>query len=156
VRLVVAGVTTAYPDYQRKVQAAAAALPAGRVTFCGNRDDMAELFRACDVVVHAGTVEGMPLGLIEAQSCGKPVIAYGVSGVPEAVLDGVTGLLAAPRDVTGLAGAVAKLVGNPRVRAKMGAAARAHVLAHHRIEDQARRNVLLLAEMCYRSGPVTT
>ncbi len=126
----------------------AAQVPDGRITFCGNRDDMTTLFRASDVVLHAGIVEGMPLGLLEAQSCGKPVVAYGVAGVPEATLDGVTGLLAQPRDVTGLAAALRTLADDHRLRAEMGAAARAHTLAHHRIETQAQANAAILTEMC--------
>jgi glycosyltransferase involved in cell wall biosynthesis len=126
----------------------AAQLPERPITFCGNHDDVTTLFRASDVVLHAGIVEGMPLGLLEAQSCGKPVDAYDVAGVPEATLDGVTGLLAWPRDVTGLAAALRTLADDHRLRAEMGAVARAHVLAHHRIETQARANAAILAEIC--------
>jgi glycosyltransferase involved in cell wall biosynthesis len=147
-RLVVAGVTSAYPEYERDVRAKADALPAGRITFCGERDDMADLFRASDVVLHAGVVEGMPLGLLEAQSCGKPVVAYSVAGVPEAVRDRITGLLAAPGDVAGLGTALRRLAGDPALRAEMGANARRHVLKYHQIRKQAARNVDLLTEMC--------
>jgi glycosyltransferase involved in cell wall biosynthesis len=148
VRLVVAGTTSAYPDYERSVRAQAEALPAGRVHFCGRRDDMAALFLASDVVMHAGMVEGMPLGLLEAQSCGRPVVAYRVAGVPEAVLHASTGLLAAPGDAEGLCDALGRLVRDPVLRSQMGASARAHVLSHHRIEAQAARNVAVLTEMC--------
>jgi glycosyltransferase involved in cell wall biosynthesis len=148
IRLIIAGTTSGYPDYARDMRAQADQLPAGRVTFCGSRDDMTALFRASDVVIHAGIVEGMPLGLLEAQSCGKPVIAYDVAGVPEAVVDGFTGLLAAPRDVAGLGVALQRLAGDRTLRAKMGTAARVHMLAHHRIETQALRNAAVLTEMC--------
>ncbi|MDT5361279.1 MAG: D-inositol-3-phosphate glycosyltransferase [Mycobacterium sp.] len=148
VRLVVAGTTSAYPDYERSVRAQAEALPAGHVHFCGRRDDMAALFLASDVVMHAGMVEGMPLGLLEAQSCGKPVVAYRVAGVPEAVLHASTGLLASPGDSDGLCDALGMLVRDPALRSQMGASARAHVLSHHRIEAQAARNVAVLTEMC--------
>jgi glycosyltransferase involved in cell wall biosynthesis len=119
------------------------------VQFCGNRDDMAALFGASDVVVHTGTVEGMPLTLIEAQACGTPVIAYDVAGVGEAVRDGVTGFLAPPCDVPRLGDALRRLA-DPALRTKMGAAAREHALAHHQIETQAERNVAILREMCGR------
>jgi glycosyltransferase involved in cell wall biosynthesis len=151
VRLVIAGSTSAYPEYECGVRAKAMGLPAGRITFCGNRDDMVSLFRAGDVVLHAGIVEGMPLGLLEAHSCGKPVIAYDVAGVPEATIHSVTGLLAPPREVTGLTSALRTLVGDRALRIEMGEAARSHVLAHHRIEHQAARNSALLREMC--GGP---
>jgi glycosyltransferase involved in cell wall biosynthesis len=155
VRLVVAGVTSRFPDYERQVRAEGAALPPGRVIFCGNREDMPALLRASDLFAHAGVVEGMPLGILEAQSCGKPVVAYGVAGVPEAVIDGTTGVLAVPGDVNGLAAALGRLTGDPVLRAQMGGAARAHVMAHHSIETQATRNAEVLTEMCGRPRGAT-
>jgi glycosyltransferase involved in cell wall biosynthesis len=150
VHLVIAGSTSGFPDYERGVRNDASTLR-DSVTFCGNRDDMAALFRASDVVVHTGTVEGMPLTLLEAQACGKPVVAYDVSGVKEAVRDGLTGILVPPSDVAGLTRAVRELVGDPARRVEMGAAARVHVLANHTIETQADRNAALLTELCGRS-----
>lgn len=150
VHLVVAGSTSNYPDYERRVRAEAQRLEAGRIIFCGNHDDVAALFRASDVVLHAGTVEGMPLGLLEAQSCGKPVVAYDVAGVSEAVVDGTTGLLADVGDVAGLTAALRRLCADPVLRAKMGSAGRTHVLGHHRIETQAQRNAALLTKLCAR------
>jgi glycosyltransferase involved in cell wall biosynthesis len=146
-RLVVAGSTSAYPEYERDVRAKASELPRGRINFCGNRDDMVQLFRASDIVLHAGIVEGMPLGLIEAQSCAKPVVAYGVAGVPEAVIHAVTGLLSRPRDIAGLTTGLRTLVQNAALRAEMGSAAREHVMSHHRIDRQADRNCAVLREM---------
>jgi glycosyltransferase involved in cell wall biosynthesis len=147
-KLVVAGATSAYPAYERDVRARADALPATHVVFCGERDDMGALFCASDVVLHAGVVEGMPLGLLEAQACGTPVVAYAVAGVPEAVRDGVTGLLAAPGDVAGLCTALRRLADDPALRVDMGVNARAHVVAHHRLQTQAARNVEVLTDMC--------
>jgi glycosyltransferase involved in cell wall biosynthesis len=152
IRLVVAGATSEYPDYERRVRILSASLPSGRVTFCGNRSDMAWLFRASDVVIHAGVVEGMPLGLLEAQACGKPVVAYRVAGVPEAVLDGSTGLLAEPCDIVALSEALRRLVGSTLLRRQLGAGARAHVLTHHRIGLQVAENVALLRDLTGRSG----
>jgi glycosyltransferase involved in cell wall biosynthesis len=148
IRLVIAGSTSGYPDYERRMRQQGAVLGEA-VQFCGDRDDMAALFGASDVVVHTGTVEGMPLTLIEAQACGTPVIAYDVAGVGEAVRDGVTGFLAPPCDVPRLGDALRRLA-DPALRTKMGAAAREHALAHHRIETQAERNVAILREMCGR------
>jgi glycosyltransferase involved in cell wall biosynthesis len=148
IHLVIAGETSGFPEYARAVQECARSTRVGRITFCGLRADMPQLFRAADVVLHASVVEGMPLGLIEAQSCGTPVVAYRVAGVPEAVVDGVTGMLVAPQDTAGLAAALTTLTADPALRARMGSAGRDHVLAHHRIEDQARRNGDLLYDMC--------
>ena len=148
VHLVVAGSTSGFPDYERRMRLHAEQCTARNITFCGRRDDMAGLFRASDVVLHAGMVEGMPLGLLEAQSCGRSVIAYAVAGVAEAVIDGRTGLLSAAGDVADLAANLTVVV-RDRLRCQaMGAAARLHVLANHRLTDQAARNGNLLYEMC--------
>ena len=147
IRLVVAGSTSGYPDYERRVREEGAALGQA-VQFCGNRDDMAALFGASDVVVHAGTVEGMPLSLIEAQACGTPVIAYDVAGVAEAVVDGATGLLVPSRDVSRLRDALHRLADSAALRAGFADAARTHVLTHHRIEMQADRNLGVLTDIC--------
>jgi glycosyltransferase involved in cell wall biosynthesis len=155
VRLVIAGSTTAYPEYERAVKDEAKAVSDGSVRFCGYRDDMADWLRASDVLIHAGIREGMPLALLEAQSCGKPVIAYDVAGVPEAVVDGTTGLLVEPYDVAGLTNALRRLADDRSLRTKMGAAARTHILNHHRIEIQAERNAELLAGLCSPQGRTT-
>ena len=147
IRLVIAGSTSGYPDYEQRMRERGAAL-GDAVRFCGNRDDMAALFGASDVVVHTGIVEGMPLTLIEAQACGTPVVAYDVAGVAEAMVNGSTGLLVPPCDVARLGDALRRLADSAALRAAFAEAARAHVLAHHRIETQAERNVAVLAEMC--------
>jgi glycosyltransferase involved in cell wall biosynthesis len=151
IRLVIAGSTSGYPDYERRIRERGAALGEA-VQFCGNRDDMAALFGASDVVVHTGIVEGMPLTLVEAQACGTPVIAYDVAGVAEAVVEGTTGLLVPACDVARLVDALRRLADSAALRAAFGEAARVHALAHHRIETQAERNVAVLAEMCGRKG----
>ncbi|SHT78206.1 glycoside hydrolase family protein [Mycobacteroides abscessus subsp. abscessus] len=148
IHLVIAGETSGYPEYERQMREAADAVSMSRVSFCGHRTDLADLFRAADIVLHAGVVEGMPLGLLEAQSCGTPVVAYQVAGVPEAVVDGETGLLAPPEDVSALAIALDKLAASSQRRAEMGLAARAHIMTHHKIEDQAARNAKVVNEIC--------
>ena len=148
-RLVIAGGTSGYPDYVEGLRAQAGAA-GGSVMFCGNRTDIVDLFRASDIVLHSGVVEGMPLGLIEAQACGKPVVAYSIAGVPEAVVDGVTGLLAAARDVEGLRIALGRLAVDADLRSRMGTAARVHAVAHHDIADQAAQNARLVADLCRR------
>jgi glycosyltransferase involved in cell wall biosynthesis len=152
VRLVIAGSTSGYPDYERHVRSVALDAGADRIIFCGDRDDMPWLFRAADLVIHAGVVEGMPLGLIEAESCGKAVIAYDVAGVSEAVRHGETGLLVKPLDVKGLSDALELLAGSIEVRDEMGAAAREYVVSHHRIDVQAQHNAAVLNDVCGRSG----
>jgi len=77
------------------------------------RDDVLALYRACDVVVLPSLSEGMPIVLMEAMACGKPVVATAVRGVPELVEEKVTGLLCPPADPEALARAVTWVLDHP-------------------------------------------
>jgi glycosyltransferase involved in cell wall biosynthesis/polysaccharide pyruvyl transferase WcaK-like protein len=145
--LAVVGTTSSYDDYARAVMARGAELLGGRVSFPGRREDVAAIINAADIVVHAGMVEGMPLGLIEAQACARPVIAYAIAGVPEAVLDGVTGLLAPGGDVGALSAHMQALIDDPVRRRTLGTQGRAHAVAHHDIETQADDYAALLTSL---------
>ncbi len=80
--------------------------------------------RALDALVSPSEWEALPLAVLEAMSCGLPVVATRVGGVPEAVEDGVTGRLVAPGDAGALAGALAEVLGDADVRRRWGAAGR--------------------------------
>jgi glycosyltransferase involved in cell wall biosynthesis len=69
----------------------------------------------------AGDTEGVPNGLLEAMATGLPVVATRHGGIPEAVEDGVSGLLCAERDVEGVAGAVERLLGDSALHAEIAA-----------------------------------
>jgi glycosyltransferase involved in cell wall biosynthesis len=87
--------------------------------------DLFALYTAADLVV-VPSVWPEPLSrvLLEAMQLGRPVVATRVGGTPEAVADGVTGLLVERDDAAGLARAIVELLRDPERRAKMGAAAR--------------------------------
>jgi glycosyltransferase involved in cell wall biosynthesis len=94
------------------------------------RDAMAAALQAADVAVvpsvidRAGNVDGLPNALLEALASGRAVVASRVAGIPDVVTDGQDGLLVEPRDVDGLAAALARLRDDPALRARLGAAAR--------------------------------
>jgi glycosyltransferase involved in cell wall biosynthesis len=84
-----------------------------------------------------GKREGIPVGLMEAMASGLPVVSSWLSGIPELVEDGVAGILAAPRDVNGLAEALFRLSRDPELRRRMGEAGRAKVLREFNLEKNA-------------------
>lgn len=106
-----------------------------RVVFAGAvpEEDLAAVYSAADIFVmtpkSAGAdVEGFGIVYIEAGLFGKPVIGSKTGGVPEAVLDGKTGLLVEPNDVEQLAAAIKRLAEDPALRASMGQAGRQRVI----------------------------
>lgn len=93
-------------------------------------------WRRATVGVLTSESEGMPVSLMEAAACGVPVVATAVGGVPELVLDGVTGLLTQPGDSLGLAVALERLLRDPETAARMGAAARRRAEEHFSVRRQ--------------------
>lgn len=91
-----------------------------RVHFLGWQRDVVDVIRAADLVVLPSLAEGLPIAILEAMACGKPVVATPVNGVPEAVQDGVTGLLVPPSDVDALSAAMLRLLKDPERARQMG------------------------------------
>jgi glycosyltransferase involved in cell wall biosynthesis len=111
-------------------QAASQAGISGRVTFCGHRSDIAACYAAFDMLVLASHNEGMPMSILEAMSAGVPVVATRVGSVPDAVVDGVTGLLVRPSDTAALSKAIMSLLADRAWAANVGAAGREHASRH--------------------------
>ncbi len=99
------------------------------VRFLGRLDDVAPVLAAADVLVMPSRQEGLGVAALEAMAAGLPVIASRVGGLPEAVVDGDTGLLVPPENAPALADAIVRLADDrPRARA-LGAAGAARVQA---------------------------
>lgn len=101
---------------------------ADRVHFTGWWSDVAAVLGDVDVVLLTSRNEGTPVSLIEAAAAAKPVVATRVGGVPLVVADGITGHLAPPGDIAGLATLTERLLGDADARRSMGEAARRRAL----------------------------
>lgn len=95
-----------------------------KVTFLGNRTDVADVLRGCDIFVRPSLMEGMPLTVLEAMACGVPVVATPVGGTPEVVQDEHTGLLVPTADVGELSIALVRLAQQQQLRERLGEAGR--------------------------------
>ncbi len=108
----------------------------GRVRLLGLRDDMAELYGACDALVLSSAWEGMPNVVLEAMASGRPVVATAVGAVPEMVADGETGYVVPAGDPAALAGAMGRMMRlAPDERRAMGEAGRRAVRERHSVES---------------------
>ena len=93
----------------------------------GPRDDVDKLLQSLDLFVLPSLAEGISNTLLEAMSCGLPVIATAVGGNPELVVDGITGSLVPSADPAALADSLEEYVGNRTLRVARGLAGRDHV-----------------------------
>lgn len=103
----------------------------------------ATLFTLPCLITDDGDRDGIPNVLVEAMASGIPVVSTRVSGIPELVEDGETGLLVEPRDPVALAGAIRRLLATPELRAEFGRRGREWV----RHEFDARRNIAALKQL---------
>lgn len=105
---------------------------ADRVEFLGwrSRDELVALYNAADLFVFPSVDEGMPNAVLEAMSCGLPVVACAVNGCTELVQPDRTGLLVPPRNVEVLAEALQRLCDTPEERCGMGKAGRELAQTH--------------------------
>lgn len=101
-------------------QYAAAHGIADRVFFPGPTSDIFSVFSKAAVVVHTSWTESFGMALVEAQSCGVPVIAHDLGGMREVVADGVSGYLIPPGDVAMLAERLEELLASPELRNRLG------------------------------------
>jgi glycosyltransferase involved in cell wall biosynthesis len=95
------------------------------VELLGDRDDVPELLAEADIFVLSTLSEGLPMTVLEAMAAGVPVVASDVGGVPEVVVHEETGLLVPAGDSRALGSALARLIAQPELRRRFGAAGRA-------------------------------
>jgi glycosyltransferase involved in cell wall biosynthesis len=96
-----------------------------RVLFTGQQADVTPWLHALDVFALPSTGnEGVPQALVQAMACGLPVVATPVGAIPEVVRDGKTGLLVPPRNARALADALARLLTDAGLAARLAAAGR--------------------------------
>jgi len=83
-------------------------------------EDVSHYLQGADFLVLPSHSEGMPQAILEAMDCGLPVVATRVGGVPEAVIDGQTGLLVESRNVEQLCSAIERMIADAAFRAAAG------------------------------------
>lgn len=82
------------------------------IEFCGNRDDIPQLLKQSDIVVHSSHWEGFGLAAVEAMAAGRPLIASDIEGLHEVVHG--AGILFPPGDYAALANIIRDLCNNPK------------------------------------------
>jgi glycosyltransferase involved in cell wall biosynthesis len=115
------------------------------------QSELIALYRAAtivtlpSIVTDDGDRDGIPNVLVEAMRLGRPVVSTAVSGIPELVIDGETGLLVPPRDAAALACALGRLLDDGTLRQRLATGAMRHVLGHFDLASNIAQLKALLA-----------
>ena len=99
----------------------------GRLHMLGYRSDAVAIMKTFDVYVSTALWEGLPITLLEAMACGRPIVATDVGGNRDIVVDGETGILVPVGDPGTLARRVCELLNDPCLRRRLGDAGRRRV-----------------------------
>jgi len=136
---------------QRLEERAARLLP-GAHTFAGRiaPADMHRWYLAGDLFAFPGIGEALGMVYVEAQCCGLPVVATSHDGAPEVVADGECGIIVPPFSLERFSDAVAALLQDGGLRARLGRQARERVLQVHDVTANYRTMFSVMTEVCTR------
>lgn len=123
----------------------------GAVTFSGQRSDVAQLLSTMDAFLLTSHWEALPIAMLEAMASKLPVVATGLPGVTDAVADGREGLLAPSGNVEALSAALHRLIIDPALAARLGAAGRARVEREF-TREQMMQNLMGVYEQMVQEG----
>lgn len=119
-----------------------------RSLFLGERQDVAQVMGAMDVLCLPSLTEGTSLTLLEAMACGLPIVATAVGGTPEVVAEDESGLLVPPQRPEELAAALLTVLRDPPRARRMGEAGRRIVVERFSSEAMARRYGEIYETVC--------
>src|SRR5262249_32317760 len=140
VRFLVIGAVSVEKSYKSEMEELARKLNLeGSVIFTGQREDVADILRDVDIVVHPSLSEGLSNVILEAMAAAIPVVATRVGGTPELVREGVTGLLVPPGNASDLAQAIGRLLDEPALARGLGDVARQRIIHEFSIERMLRQ-----------------
>ena len=120
------------------------------VIFTGLRRDVPAVLSSLDVSVMPSLNEALSNVVLESMAAGAPTVATRVGGTPEAIVDGVTGVLVPPADSRALADAIVHLLHDTRLATHLGTAARAHIVDHFSVRRMVRSTEDLYMELLER------
>jgi glycosyltransferase involved in cell wall biosynthesis len=140
VRFLMIGAISTEKSYQSEMEVLARELKLdGRVIFTGERQDVGQILREVDMVVHPSLTEGLSNVILEAMASGLPVVATRTGGTPELVEDGKTGFLVPPGNDSEIAGAIAHLLDNSQMALAYGEAGRQRIIREFSIDRMLRQ-----------------
>lgn len=126
------------------------------VRLTGFRTDLPRWLGALDILAHPADMEGLGVSLLQASAAAVPIVASRAGGLPEAVLDGVSGLLVPPGDVTALTSALRRLLHDADLRQRMGQAGRARILSEFSVSEMVTDHLAIYRAVLARRKPTSS
>ncbi|NNF66728.1 MAG: glycosyltransferase family 4 protein, partial [Gammaproteobacteria bacterium] len=111
------------------------------VTLAGFRNDLDKILPCLDLLVHPATSEGLGVSLLQASQAGLPVVASNVGGIPEAISDGISGLLVPPENPVELQRAVERILNDSLLAQRLGNQGIDHVKKNFSVEKMVDGNL---------------
>ena len=118
-------------------------------------DGFASFYPVIDIFVSPSAWEGMPYALLDAMSHGNAIVATRVGGVPEAITDGETGVLAPPNRASALAEAITRLLGDTELRTRLGMNAKNAVAGNFSLGQMVKATEDLYRDLTRQPAPAT-
>lgn len=117
-----------------------------------NQVEVKQFLSNADCYIQTSISEGIPVALMEALACELPVISTNITGIPELVLDGETGILVPPKDAASIANAIQFIINNPDLAKKYGKAGRKHVEEEFNLQKNVRKLIDLFQVKIFEDG----
>lgn len=111
--------------------------------YLSSQEAVRNAYVAADVFVQSSLEDNLPNTMIEAMSCGTPVVAFAVGGMPDVIRSGENGILLPPGDINGMAIALVEMLSDVEKRAHLGRNARRCIIEHFSLHLQAGRYLTL-------------
>jgi len=122
------------------------------IIILGWRDDVPSLLGAIDILALPSRWEGLPLTILEALSCGVPVVASDIPGNRDAISEGSDGLLAIDNDADSLADQIERLLKNSRLRKSYGEAGREKIIQKFQLDGSIKKIVKLYNQLVQKQN----
>ncbi len=121
------------------------------IRFAGFRTDLPRWLGGLDILAHPADMEGLGVSLLQASAAAVPIVTSRAGGLPEAVADGVSGLLIPPGDSAALTAALVRLLDDAGLRRRLGEAGRARILAEFSVDAMVEGNLAVYRRLISRN-----
>ncbi|MBW2354860.1 MAG: glycosyltransferase, partial [Deltaproteobacteria bacterium] len=128
-------------------------IPVKALGYLDSEKELINAYCAADLFVLPSLEDNLPNTMLEAMSCGTPVVAFEVGGIPDGVKDGETGRLVPEGDAVEMGRAILSLISNSEKRRVMGKACRRRVEEHYSLDIQAGAYADLYKELMESEAP---